>query len=305
VVGPSDRRPLRDAVEAATAKLAGAGVPSPRADAELLAAHLIGVSRGEVARLTVVGGSWTPEGYADLVDERATRIPLQHLTGRAAFRGLELAVGPGVFVPRPETEVVAGAAIEAAIEAAEEVAAVGGAGEVVVVDLGAGSAAIAIALAVEVPTARVVAAEISEPARAWAASNIAELAPGRVDLRAVDVTSGRARDDLADLLGRVDVVVSNPPYVPSDQEPVDPEVRDHDPEVALYGGGADGLAVPRQVIALAADLLKPGGRFVMEHADVQRAAVLAAMDRHGGWVDVVDHDDLTGRPRYVTAVWSG
>jgi release factor glutamine methyltransferase len=264
-----------------------------------------------VARLTVVGDSWTPEGYADLVDERATRIPLQHLTGRAPFRGLDLAVGPGVFVPRPETEVVAGAAIEAAaqvaIEVAAQVAAGGGAdrGPVLVVDLGAGSAAIAIALAVEVPSARVVAAEVSEAARAWAASNIADLAPGRVDLRAVDVTSSLARDDLADLLGRVDVVVSNPPYVPSDQEPVDPEVRDHDPEVALYGGGADGLAVPRQVIALAADLLVPGGRFVMEHADVQRAAVLTAMDRHGGWVDVVDHDDLTGRPRYVTAVRSG
>jgi release factor glutamine methyltransferase len=286
---------LRAAVDAATSRLAAAGIVSARADAELLAAHLLGIPRGEVARLAILGGTPAPEGYDDLVAERAARVPLQHLTGRAAFRGLELAVGPGVFVPRPETEDVAGAAIDAAVDVLTRQA------EVLVVDLCAGSAAIAIAVATEVPAARVVAAEVSEQARAWAAANVGALAPGRVDLRAVDVTGPSAWLDLADLLGRVDVVVSNPPYVPPGHVPVDPEVRDHDPEVALYGGGADGLAVPRAVVALAADLLHPGGVLVMEHADVQRAAVVAAMQHHGGWSDVRDHDDLTGRPRYVTA----
>jgi release factor glutamine methyltransferase len=122
-----------------------------------------------------------------------------------------------------------------------------------------------------------------------------------VDLRAGDVTAPETLTRLADLAGRVHVVVSNPPYIPPGQEPVDPEVRDHDPAVALYGGGPDGLAVPRAVIGVAAWLLRPGGWFVMEHADVQRAAVLDAVAQHGGWTDIADHDDLAGRPRYLLA----
>src|SRR6185369_6435918 len=142
----------------------------------------------------------------------------------------------------------------------------------------------------EVPQADVVAVELSEPARAWAAANIAAIAPGRVDLRSGDVTDPAVAEQLADLLGRVDVVVSNPPYIPPGQEPLEAEVRDHDPEVALYGGGPDGLAVPRAVLALAAHLLRPDGRLVMEHADVQRAAVLAAVAAQGGWTEIADHD---------------
>jgi release factor glutamine methyltransferase len=283
------------ALAAATARLADAGVPSPRADAELLAAHLLGVPRSEVVRLALVGGTEPPIGYDDLVAERERRVPLQHLTGLAPFRDLELAVGPGVFVPRPETEDVAGAAIEAARAIVAE------RGEVLLVDLCTGSAAIALAVATELPAARVVAVEVSEPARAWAAANIARLAPGRVELRPGDVLSPDALKRLGDLAGRVDVVVSNPPYIPPGQEPVDAEVRDHDPEVALYGGGPDGLAVPRAVIALAAGLLRTGGLLVMEHADVQRLGVLAAAAAHGGWSEVSDHDDLAGRPRYLTA----
>jgi release factor glutamine methyltransferase len=286
---------LGPALGRATAELAEAGVPSPRADAELLAAHLLGVSRPEVARRALLGGSATPDGFDDLVAERARRVPLQHLTGRAPFRDLELAVGPGVFVPRPETEDVAGAAIAAARSVVE------GSGSALVVDLCAGSAAIALAVATEVPEATVVAVEVSEEARAWAAANIEALAPGRVDLRAADVTDAADWPVLADLSGQVDVVVGNPPYIPPGQEPVDPEVRDHDPRVALYGGGPDGLVVPRAVIALAARLLQPGGWFVMEHADVQGGEVLAAMAEHGGWDDVADHDDLAGRPRYLVA----
>jgi release factor glutamine methyltransferase len=285
---------LKAAVDEATERLAAAGVPSPRADAELLAAHLLRVSRAEVARLSVLDATPAPAGYDDLVAERARRVPLQHLTGRAPFRDLELAVGPGVFVPRPETEDVAGAAIDEARLALERT------GSALVVDLCAGSAAIAIAVATEVPQARVVAVEVSDQARAWAAANIDALAPGRVDLRAGDVTDPRAAEQLADLVGQVDIVVSNPPYVPPGQQPVDPEVRDHDPEVALYGGGPDGLAVPRAVVALAAVLLRPGGRLVMEHADVQGDQVVAAL-APGIWSNRLDHLDLAGRPRYVTA----
>jgi release factor glutamine methyltransferase len=292
---------LRAAIEQAAARLADAGVPSPRADAELLAAHLLHVPRSEVTRLALLGGTEEPAGYADLVAERARRVPLQHLTGRAPFRDLELAVGPGVFVPRPETEDVAGAAIDAAraVLAAE--------GSVLVVDLCAGSAAIALAVATEVPASEVIAVEVSEPARAWAAANIAAIAPGQVDLRPGDVADPGAAEALADVAGRVDVVVSNPPYVPPGQEPIDPEVRDHDPEVALYGGGPDGLAVPRAVIALAARLLRPGGLLVMEHADVQGDRLLAALGSRessapaGAWTEVADHPDLAGRPRFVTA----
>jgi release factor glutamine methyltransferase len=287
-------RVLREAVEGATERLAAAGVPSPRADAELLAAHLLHVSRSEVTRLALLGATQAPEGYDDLVAERARRVPLQHLTGRAPFRDLELAVGPGVFVPRPETEDVAGAAIDEARLALERT------GSALVVDLCAGSAAIALAVATEVPRARVVAVEVSDHARAWAAANIAAFAPGRVDLRAGDVADPRTAEQLADLAGQVDIVVSNPPYVPPGQQPVDPEVRDHDPEVALYGGGPDGLAVPRAVVALAAVLLRPGGRLVMEHAEVQGEQVVAALDPDI-WSDRRDHRDLGGRPRYVTA----
>lgn len=290
---------LGAAVEQATAELAAARVASPRADAELLAAHLLGVTRPEVVRRAVVGGSSAPEGYDELVAERARRVPLQHLTGRAPFRDLELAVGPGVFVPRPETEDVAGAAVDAAR------ARVRATGSALVVDLCAGSAAIALAVATEVPGATVVAVEVSEDARAWAAANVESIAPGRVDLRAADVTSPAALEVLADLVGRVDVVVSNPPYIPPDQEPVEPEVRDHDPQVALYGGGPDGLAVPRAVIALAGRLARPGAVLVMEHADVQGAGAIAAVSAGGLWSDVVDHPDLAGRPRFVTASRAG
>jgi release factor glutamine methyltransferase len=215
-----------------------------------------------------------------------------------------LAVGPGVFVPRPETEVVAGAAIDEArhiIDAVRD-AFVRAAGTAVVVDLCAGSAAIAISVATEVAAARVVAVEVSPEALAWAAANVDRLAPGRVELRPADVADARAiREALADVAGRADVVVSNPPYVPPGQEPVDPEVRDHDPQVALYGGGPDGLTVPRAVIAAAAWLLRPGGLLVMEHADVQGEAALAALAAAGGWAEAADHADLAGRPRFVTA----
>jgi release factor glutamine methyltransferase len=278
---------LRGAVRAAASRLAEAGVASAESDAVALAAHALGCSVGDVRKAMVLGAP-VPAAYEALVAERAARVPLQHLTGRAGFRRLELEVGPGVFVPRPETEGVAGLAIEAARAAGERP---------VVVDLCTGSGAIALAVADEVPAARVYAAELAPEAHAWAARNVAATGLG-VELRLGDATSAQV---LAELDGRVDVVVSNPPYIPVGMVPVDAEVREHDPSVALYGGSEDGLAVPLAVAARAAVLLRPGGTLVMEHADTQGEAFPAALERTGSWRDVVDHADLTGRPRATGA----
>ena len=223
--------------------------------------------------------------YAGLVAERASRIPLQHLTGRAGFRGLELSVGPGVFVPRPETEFVAGLAIEAA--SAFEAP--------VVVDLCTGSGAIALSVADEVLTATVYAVELGREAHAWAERNVADTG------LAVNLRLGDATEAFPELEGSVDVVVSNPPYIPVGMVPLDPEVRDHDPEIALYGGSEDGLAIPLAVARRAAELLRPGGLLVMEHADTQGESLPHALGRTGEWTDIADHDDLTGRPRATTA----
>jgi release factor glutamine methyltransferase len=287
-------QPLAAALRAAEALLARAGVPSPRADAELLAAHLMGVatgttvSRGQVQAAAVLGRP-APDDFDELVARRAAREPLQHLTGRAPFRGLELAVGPGVFVPRPETEQVAEVAIDAARTAAAR------AGSVLVVDLCTGSGAIALAVAHEVPAAVVHAVELDRTAHEWAMRNVAASGLG------VRLVRGDARTALGALDGTVDVVVSNPPYVPTGAVPVDPEVAQHDPAVALYGLGEDGLEVPRGIAAAAARLLRPGGSFVMEHAEVQADAARDLVRATGAFDDIRTRTDLTGRARMVVA----
>ena len=280
---------LRTAVREATARLAAAGIPSPEADALALAAHALGMEPSDVHRAMVLGAA-EPAGYAGLVDERAARVPLQHLTGVAHFRRLTLTVGPGVFVPRPETELTAGLAIAAARRSDPNP---------LVVDLCTGSGAIALALKDELPGARVLAVELSDLAHAWAVAN-----RDRMGLD-VEVRLGDATRAFDDLVGQVDVVVSNPPYIPEGSVPVDPEVRDHDPELALYGGSEDGLAVPRGVAARAGVLLREGGVLVMEHAEDQGASLPAALLAAGGWAEVVDHRDLTGRPRTTVAVRRG
>jgi release factor glutamine methyltransferase len=275
---------LRAAVREATARLAAAGVASPEADAVALAAHALGGSVAD-ARKAMVLGAEVPAAYDGLVEERAARVPLQHLTGRAGFRRLELSVGPGVFVPRPETELAAGLAIEAA----------NALGAPVVVDLCTGSGAIALAVKDEAPQANVYAVELGQDAHAWAARNVADTGLD-VDLRHGDATVA-----FPELVGTVDIVVSNPPYIPVGMVPLDPEVRDHDPELALYGGSEDGLAIPLAVARRAAFLLRPGGLLVMEHADTQGETLPAALRRTGEWAAVADHVDLAGRPRATTA----
>ncbi|MGF0117657.1 peptide chain release factor N(5)-glutamine methyltransferase [Promicromonospora sp. Marseille-Q5078] len=281
----------------ATTRLAAAEVPSPRVDAESLLAHALGADRAETRRLAVLDRD-LPDGvaarFAGHVARRAAREPLQHLTGVAPFRHLELVVGPGVFVPRPETEQVAQAAVD---EAARVVALRGSA---VVVDLCTGSGAIALAVATEVPGARVHAVELDAAAHGWAARNVAAVGAS-TPAAVVHLVRGDARTALRDLDGTVDVVVSNPPYVPPGAVPRDPEVAEHDPAVALYGLGDDGLEVPRGVTAAAARLLRPGGLYVMEHAEVQAEAARAMVADAGGFDAARTADDLTGRPRMVVA----
>lgn len=272
-------------VEEATAVLAAADVASPRVDAELLLAHVVGRPRGLLTSASVQGPQ--VQVYRDMVAARARRVPLQHLTGSAGFRYVDLEVGPGVFVPRPETELLAGWAVERA----QDVLAGGGAEPPVVVDLCTGSGAIALSVVHEVPQARVHAVELDEGAFAWAERNLAGTG---VDLRLGDAFA--AFDDLD---GAVDVVVCNPPYIPLEAwESVAPEARDHDPSLALWSGD-DGLDAMRALEATAWRLLRPGGVVGAEHADAQGESAPAVFaDR---WSDVRDHADLAGRPRYLTA----
>jgi release factor glutamine methyltransferase len=286
---------LREAVRDAVRTLAGAGIDSAEADAVALAACALKTTTSDVHKRMIMGAP-VPDGFDDLVAERASRVPLQHLTGRAGFRRLELSVGPGVFVPRFETELVAGLAIMHLFGAADPTPPPGLPAGVVVVDLCTGSGAIALAIKDEVPAAEVHGVELSQAAHAWAIRNRDDLG---LD---VDIRLGDATTAFPDLRARVDVVVTNPPYIPVGAVPNDPEVRDHDPEVALYGGSSDGLRIPLEVAARAGVLLRPGGFFVMEHADVQGDSVPAALRATGLWRDIQDHVDLNGRPRAVTAV---
>lgn len=265
-----------------------------------MAAHVLGITRGELESALITGRAhdFDSDRFDALISERAQRVPLQHLTGLAPFRDLELSVGPGVFVPRPETESVAQVAIDA-IEAAR--ASATGRDPVIAVDLCTGSGAIALALATESEADAVHAVELSELAFAWAEQNARKIASDRplehLHLYMGDAT---APEVLEELNGRVDVVVSNPPYIPPDSVPVDIEVREHDPEIALYGRGADGLKVPGDVLNRAQSLLKPGGVIIMEHAEVQ-AASLREMATERGWKRVETINDLTKRPRMLYA----
>jgi release factor glutamine methyltransferase len=282
---------LLDEVAVAASRLAEAGVQSPRADAELLAAHVHGVGRG--ALHTVPDAGFDPR-YWDDVARRASREPLQHITGRAYFRYLDLEVGPGVFVPRPETEAVTGWAIDALRELDTA--------EPVVADLGTGSGAIALAIAQEVPGAEVHAVEADPRARQWAERNIAGVAAaaphtaGRVTLHAGDFAGA-----LRDRDGAVDLVISNPPYIPAGAD-VPPEVGEYDPARALWGG-ADGLDAIKVVERVARRLLRGGGLVVTEHAEEQAAAVYWVFAEENGWRQTRNHGDLAGRNRFVSAAW--
>lgn len=267
-----------------------AGIPSPIADAELIVGFVTGWTRGEVAAKAFSGVDLDDDHVAriaDLASRRERREPLQHITGQAPFRHLVLEVGPGVLVPRPETELVAEWAIDALMQVPHP--------NPVAVDLGTGSGALALALATEVPHSRVYAVELADEAHRWAALNIDRLGDGRIEL-----VKGDAATTLDGLNGTVDVVVANPPYIPDSEKPVDAEVIDFDPASALFGG-EDGLRDIRTFVAAAARLLRPGGTLVLEHGDRQGSAVrdIAAA---AGFRGMVTHTDLLQRERALTAV---
>ncbi|GAB2461904.1 release factor glutamine methyltransferase [Conyzicola lurida] len=286
----SDSPTVQTVLTSAVSQLTLAGVPNPRVDAELLVGHVLDLNRGQVQSKAITDAAIDAAQatrIAELVERRAAREPLQHITGRAPFRALNLAVGPGVFVPRPETEQVVQFAIDALRATAAE-APIG-------IDLGTGSGAIALAMATEVPHARVYGVEVSPLAFVWTKQNFREFGGDNATPIFTDLAVA-----LPELDGTVSVVISNPPYIPRAAIPRDPEVRLFDPEIALYGGD-DGLDVVHQVSATAWRLLHSGGTLVMEHGELQ-AAEIAALLRADGWTAVASHRDLLGRDRSTTAL---
>ena len=292
---------VRSALIDATQRLSASGIESARTDAELLLCHVLGISRTHLLTLSELTREQRMQ-FEALLSKRMSRYPLQHLTGIAPFRYLELEIGPGALVPRPETEVV----VEAAIRHLRTLPA--GAR---VLDLCSGAAPIAIAIATEVPQAMVIGIEKFTDAQQWGRRNHAKYAAriaevgSSLELVDGDVTDGSVYSPYE---RNIDVVISNPPYIPDGMVPRDPEVAMHDPKPALFGG-PDGLHVIRPLLDGAARVLKPSGLLVIEHADVQGdaagdAGVPSVVRAHGAFVDVHDHQDLTGRPRYTTAVRS-
>ena len=280
---------LRELVVHATERFKESGIDSAEVDAQLLAGHFLGLSRGEV-QSEMIRGAELIEAQAEKLTEmfgrRLLREPLQHITGVAYFRNLELAVGRGVFTPRPETEFVAQLAIDALNAVKSEAP--------IAIDLGTGSGAIALAMATEVIHARVFAVEKSNEAFPFTQQNFQKYSDA-----AVTLVLGDLADAFQDLDGTVSVVASNPPYIPLDAVPRDIEVKLHDPQIALYGG-ADGMQVMRLVSQSAKRLLLPGGSLVVEHADSQGQQVCELL-LADGWNNVLSHKDLTGRDRAVTA----
>lgn len=279
---------VRTLLTAARDRLAAAGVETPDSDARFLLETATGWSRAQLLIMDRVEDA-AAQRFEEMIKRRETREPLQHITGVAYFRHVSLQVGPGVFVPRPETEVMAGWAVEQLRQVTGR-APIG-------VDLCTGSGAIARALADEVPTAELYAIELSEDAAVWAARNLRGTG---VDLRTGDMATA-----FGELDGTVDVVVCNPPYIPlAAWESVQTEARDHDPQLALFSGD-DGLDAIRVLTRVAARLLRPGGRVAVEHAEVQAESVPALFADHGSYDRIRDHRDLSGRPRFTTARFVG
>jgi len=277
------------AIELASKKFEQVGIESFQADAEILLGFVLELSRGELQVKAITGESLDAgqtEDFLELVDKRAARFPLQHLTGVAYFRQLELKVGPGVFVPRFETETVTQLAVDALRAVPVE--------SPIAVDLATGSGAIALSLATELPNAKVFAIELSEEALVYTRANFAKYAP---EARLVQ---GDLADAFPELDGQVDVLVSNPPYIPDEMIPIYPEVHLHDPSLALYGG-ADGLDLVRKVEISAKRLLREGGALIIEHADMQGDAIRELI-LSLGWRQCATHKDLSGRDRATTAI---
>jgi len=299
----SDAPRMGAVLEAAAARLARAGIDAARHDAKLLLAESAGRSLSDVDKAVLMDDAFSqfapsPEArgaFESMLGRRESREPLQHIVGHAPFRYLDLDVGPGVFVPRPETELV--------VQEAIDWITAHGLYSPRVVDLCAGSGAIGLAIATEVPGAQVWAVELDTQAAQWTRRNMHKVGERFPDLVAnyrLEVADATCPVTLATLDGTADVVISNPPYIPLTNVPQQPEVRDFDPDTALYGGSADGMMIPERIIVRAAALVRKGGLFVMEH-DITQGDRTVAFARANGFTEARTHTDLTGRPRYLVA----
>ncbi len=299
----SDAPRMGAVLEAAAARLARAGIDTARHDAKLLLAESAGRSLSDVDKAVLMDDAFSqfapsPEArgaFESMLGRRESREPLQHIVGHAPFRYLDLDVGPGVFVPRPETELV--------VQEAIDWITAHGLYSPRVVDLCAGSGAIGLAIATEVPGAQVWAVELDTQAAQWTRRNMHKVGERFPDLVAnyrLEVADATCPITLATLDGTADVVISNPPYIPLTNVPQQPEVRDFDPDTALYGGSADGMMIPERIIVRAAALVRTGGLFVMEH-DITQGDRTVAFARANGFTEARTHTDLTGRPRYLVA----
>lgn len=305
-----DSQALSSQLRAAAETLRAAGVDTPQVDAKLLMACAYGVELHDIDKAMLLGRELPGRGKPDdaqavdrfeaMLARRAAREPLQYITGHAPFRFLDLAVGPGVFIPRPETESV--------VQAALDWLSGQGIAQPRIVDLCAGSGAIGLSIATELPGSQVWAVERSPQALAWTRRNRDAILSDSVLSDAAEsvryhLIQGDATDaeTLAELDGTIDTVVTNPPYVPLSQIPEQPEVREHDPDMALYGGSDDGLAIPIAILARSAALLRHGGLLVMEH-DISQGQPLVECALRNGFETARTGNDLTGRPRYLFAI---
>lgn len=278
----SQQHLLRQVIDGAVAVLTAAGIDSPRTDAEFLAAHVAGTDRGRLSLIDVTRGDFIHR-FDAAIGRRSRRTPLQHIIGTAAFGPLNLRVGPGVFIPRPETEAI--------LEWAQRQRPP----RSVVADLCTGSGALAIALSRQWPDARVIGVDDDPVALRYAREN-AECANTATEFVLGDVTDPAL---LPDLTGSVSLVVANPPYIPS-AATLQPEVAAHDPHHALFGG-VDGMEVIGPIVALAARWLEPGGLIAVEHDDTTSLQTAELFCATGHFGEVTARNDLTGRPRFVTA----
>ncbi|MFZ1363170.1 MAG: peptide chain release factor N(5)-glutamine methyltransferase [Candidatus Nanopelagicales bacterium] len=307
---------LNEVRASSTRRLADCGIDSAAIDVDQLLMHVLGVEKAGLILAELDHNQL--DQFEVLLERRAQREPLQHIIGKAYFRNLALEVGPGVFVPRPETEVL----VDLALDLLPQAVAVApttplGSVPTSIVDLCAGSGAIPLAVATELDLASdslttpvtVYAVELDDASIEWTRRNTEVLKPtipAGVQLKVVHADARTAAtEELARLRGQVSLVTCNPPYIPDAAIPRDPEVRDYDPEVALYGG-EDGLDIVRDIVRTAADLLHPGGVLLIEHGDEQGDAggelgVPHAVRAHGAFAQVEDHLDLTGRPRVTVA----
>lgn len=314
---------IRDLLDDAAARLRVAGIDTPAHDAKLLLAEALGCELRDVDKALLMGfdvetlmeslsaarassdrantrnqGQGADDAlqrFDDMVARRVKREPLQYIVGHAPFRYLDMQVGPGVFIPRPETETV--------VEAGLEWITRHGIYSPRVVDLCAGSGAIGLAILTEVPGSEVWAVELSKRTAEWTRRNLAQTTrryPSVASNYHLEIADATSRATLASLDGTIDLVITNPPYVPQSSVPEQPEVRDWDPDLALYGGSSDGTLIPERIIDRAFGLLKPGGLLVMEH-DVTQGDRLVAYASAAGFAGAHTGKDWAGRDRFLVA----